>query len=458
MALSACATTRPAAPLPPPRAEGEGEIHVFALPLPSDAERITFTLEGLSAIRQGGGEVPLELARREVSAADLREQRLLAWGRVAPADYAGLSLQAGSATLAREGEQVRLLVDPEPARSDRGFRVSAGAAVVIWVDLGEAFAVRGGFSFTPAFTPTIAPQIPPQVALYCTSVAGASVTVIDRSARRVTGVVPTGAAPRGIALEERGRRAYVALSREDQIEILDTAAGAAIGRIRLAPGDGPTEVALAPDGTLVVLNERSRTVSFVDPTAAVETGRVRVGDGPSALLLDRSGRRAYVANRAAGTVTAIDVGNRAVVATAPTDPEPLHVQLSRDGARLYVIHRGSPDLLVLGLPSLEPIARAYLGLGVTTFRVDPRSDLLYVSRGDERRISVYDPVSLQQVDQFDVPGAVSYMAIDHTVNALLALVPERSAVAVVDLTSRRVVSQIPVGPESFRLALAGERP
>ncbi len=454
--LAACATGRRAAPALQPLA-GEGEVHVFALPFPREADRLSFAVQEVAVRRRDGGDVPLQVTLPEVVGAELRNQRPLAWGRVPPGEYTGIVVKVSSASLARDGERTRLLVPPEPAFLDLGMHVEAGRAVVAWLALKPAESMRGDYGFSPAFLATIAPQTPPQVAIYCTNTAAASVTTVDRQSRAVTGVIPVGETPWGIALDPLTTQAYVTLAREDQIEILDVAANATAGRIRLRPGDGPQEIALAADGTLVVVNERSRTVSFVDPRAMTEVGRVDVGDAPAALLVDRSGRRAYVANRGSASVTVIDVGNRAVVGTLATAAEPIRLALSRDGSRLYVLNRGSAHLSVYAIPSLAPSPRAYVELGVIAVKVDPRTDLVYLSRGDDRRIAVYDPLALQEVDRFDVPGAVSYMAIDDTEDTLLALMPERRSFAVIDLTSRKLLAEVPVGAEPWELAFARER-
>jgi YVTN family beta-propeller protein len=455
--VCACAAAgRTSTRLPPLGAEGE--VSVYLLPLPREAERLAFTIDSVILRRDDGGEVPLQLVKGVVNGAEPRAQRRLAWGRVPPGQYEGVRLRAGSATLLRDDERSRLLVGEEPSRADVHFGLGEGTAAVLWLALKPAESLHADFGFAPAFTATLAPQTPPQVALYCTDTGTASVTVLDRHARLVTGEVPVGAVPRGIALDRTAARGYVALEAEDQIQILDVAGNTAIGRIRLAPGDGPREVAFAGDGTtLVVLNGRSRSASFVDVVGLNELGRVPVGDAPEALLLDRAGRRAYVVNRGSATISVIDVATRTLVTTLATDPEPLYAQLNRDGSRLYVVHRGSAYLTVFALPSLAPQARAYVGLGATTLRVDSRTDLLYLSRGDERRIAVYDPVSLQPIDQFGVPGAVSYMAIDDAQNTLLALMPGRRGIAVIDLTSRKLVAELPVGAGAYVFAFAGER-
>lgn len=450
------AAPRPAAVLPPLERDA-AEVHVFAAPLGRDAEQLSFTLAAVSLRRADGGEVALELATRQLSGSDLAAQRLIAWGRVPPGEYGAVTVRAASATLASEGERSRLLVDAEPSVAELDLHVKPGASTVVWAALDVGRSIRDAFAFGPVFSLSLAPQTPPAVALYCTNAAAASVTAADRRARLVSGVLPVGAGPRGIALDRTANRAFVALSEEDQVDVLDLAASRSVGRIRLVPGDGPTELAVAADGTLLVVNARSRTVSFVDPASLAEVGRVQVGDAPSAIRLDRSGPRAYVANRGSGTISVLDVGNRAVAATVRTDPEPIALELSRDGSQLYVAHRGSPELLVLALPSLQTRARAFVGLGAARVAVDPRTDLIYLSRRDERRITVYDPVAFQPIDRFEVPGPVSRMKIDDAENTLLALVPERRAIAVVDLTSRRVLSEIPVGAGPFTFALAGER-
>jgi YVTN family beta-propeller protein len=431
---------------------------VYLLPLPREAERLAFTIDRITLRRADGGEVSLEVVERAVDGADANRQRRLAWGRVPPGTYAGLSFKAGSATLLRDGERSRLVVADEPAHADVHFTVNGGAEVVLWANLKPAESVRRDYEFSPAFSTTIAPQTPPPAALYCTDAGAATVTVLDRHARLVTGSIAVGAAPRGMAIDRTGARAYVALGAEDQIQIVDPAANATIDRIRLSPGDGPRELALTPDGaTLVSLNERSRTVSFVDVLRLTELGRVSVGDGPVALLLDRPGRRAYVVNRASSSISVIDVGTRLVIATLATDAEPLRAQLSRDGTRLYVVHRGSQSLVVFSVPSFALLTRAFVPLGVTTLKIDPRTDLLYLSRGDERRISVYDPLALQPLDAFDVPGAATYMTIDDAENTLLAVLPERRTLAVFDLTSRKLLAELPVGLDSYLVALIGER-
>jgi YVTN family beta-propeller protein len=455
LASTACAALR-GAPQPLAPLGSAAEVHVFLQRLPREAERLSFAVEGVALLRPDGTELPLAVETRGVDGAD-PSQRHLAWARVPAGEYAGLAVRISSAAIGRGPDRSRLLTDPEPIREDLHLHLAPGRSAVVWLELGPS-PVQADFSFAPRFTTLLASRTAPRAALYMTDETVASVSVADRAARAVTDVIPVPGRPRGIAVDALANRAFVALHLEDRLEVLDLAAGIPVAEIRLQPGDGPGDVGVAADGTIVVVNVRSRTVAFLDPGSLSELARVPVGDDPYSLLVDRQGRRAYVANRGSGTISVIDIGNRAVIGTIPTDPEPLRTALSFDGTLLYVVTRGSHYVASFAIPTLVPGARVFVGLGAVALKVDPRTGLIYLSRGGERRIAVLDPLSLQQVDAIEAPGAVSIMTIDDAENTLLALQPERRTVLVVDLTSRRVLAEIPAGASPYALAFFGERP
>jgi YVTN family beta-propeller protein len=455
LASGACATLRGAGTPMPPLGEG-AELHVYLQRLPQDAERLSFEIQSVTLRRADGTEAPLAVQTPKIDGAEGGNQRHLAWGRVAPGEYTGITVTLASAALGEGTDRSRLLTEPEPVTAELHLRLAPGRSTVVWLALAPG-AVQGEFAFAPRFGAVVPTRIAARASLFCSNAGAANVTVADRSARVVTDVIPVPGTPRGIVIDALATRGYVALHLEDRIEVLDLAAGVPIAEIRMLPGDGPGDLGIAADGTLVVVNVRSRTVAFVDPSSFVELGRVPVGDDPFSLLVDRQGRRAFVANRASNSVTAIDLGNRVVLGTIGTDPEPLRMTLSFDGSLLYVVCRGSQDVTSFAIPTLAPAARTFVGLGAVSVKVDPRSGLVYLSRGEERTVAVLDPLSLQQIDVIDVPAAVSIMTIDDAENTLLALLPARQTIFVVDLTSRKTRAEIPVGVAPYALAFVGER-
>ena len=83
-------------------------------------------------------------------------------------------------------------------------------------------------------------------------------------------------------------------------------------------------------------------MSVVDAASLVETRRIRVGNGPQSILIDRAGRRAYVFNTLSNTVSVLDLGTLEVVATVATEAGPVRGEFNRAGNRLYVLHRVLP--------------------------------------------------------------------------------------------------------------------
>jgi DNA-binding beta-propeller fold protein YncE len=435
----------------------EGSLYLYVQPFPEQAERLALALASVAVIRADGTTAPLELAVSDLSGRDTTRQRLLARGRLQAGDYAGLLIQVRSATLARNGSRADLLVG-EPVRIEAPFTVARGRALVRWLDLSPEEREDRPFAFTPRFA-VIAPPIPnPDVLAFVLSGEDEGITVLDRFRRQVFAVLPTGPAPGGLAFDVRQARLYVALSRQDEIQVLDALTGAELKRIPLQPGDEPREVALAQGGqVLLVSNRRSATVSFVDPAAAVEVGRVEVGQEPARILVDRSGLRAYVMNARGSSISALDVSRRAVVRTVATENEPIFVQLNRAGTRLYLIHASSAYMDLLAVPELSAAGRVFVGLGVRALKVDPRTDLVYVGRRDDDRLQIFDPFSFVAIGSIALPDAPGDLVIDDVQNLLLAALPERGSVAFVDLTQREMVSVADVGPDPVRLAVSGER-
>jgi YVTN family beta-propeller protein len=437
----------------------EAEVFVYLRPLPPEAERLSFEIAAVAAVTADGAEVPLQLRLSTVRRSQLAGERLLAAGRLPPGRYDGLAVRFAAASIGGEDGPAALLVSKEPSPVTLPWSADRGTTTVVAVSLGYAPSVERTFRFEPSLTALVPERPVPDAVALIANAGMASLTVADRRTRRVAAVLPTGGSPRAVAIDAAGRRLYVAVSDEDAVQVFDLASGAPPGRVRLAPGDRPWDLALAPDGrTLVVANAGSSTASFVDVANLAELQRVPTGEEPSSLLLDRGGRRAYVLDRRANAVTVLDVANRAVVTTVPTDPEPLHAALDAAGRRLYVVHAGSPYLTVLSLPDLAPAGRVFVGLGASTVLVDSHTDLVYVGRSDERRLQVFDPYSLAPVSFVDVPAPVGRMAIDDAENALWALLPEARAVAVLDLTTRETLAVLDVGDAPTALALTRARP
>lgn len=438
--------------------EQDGAVYVYLQPLPPEADRLTFHMDGVFATREDGVAIPLSLQVREFAGKDPKREKLLAYGDLPPGRYSGLSFRATDATLKGEEGDVALALAEEMPRASIPFVVVRKRAVVLSARFLYRDSVGDGFRFSPSFSA----EVPGKIAvgrIGVVSSRGANiVTIFDKVSGHVVGVVPTGASPAGVVLDPVLRRAYVAIAGEDTIEAVDLLEGTVIDGQRITAGDSPLELALTSDGKkLLSVNSGSNTMSILDSSSLIETNRLQVGAGPQSVLIDRTGRRAYVFSTLSNTISVVDIDSGAVAATVATESAPVRGQLDRAGKRLYVLHRSSPYLSVIDPVSLAVVQRVNVGGGGDALKVDSRTDLVYLAKrfGDE--IDIYDPFSLLPIDFLGAGGEASYMTIDGEGNNLVIVLPGKNRIRIVHLVGKGTAAEIDVAEDPYLAAVMGER-
>jgi YVTN family beta-propeller protein len=251
--------------------------------------------------------------------------------------------------------------------------------------------------------------------------------------------------PCGIALSADGATAYVCLSRNNALAVVDLVSGTVTGQIPV--GVAPWDVALAPDGRMAYVSDwggrrprdgeraadssgtktlidargvaSSGTVSVVDLQAGRETAQIEVGLHPCALALSTDGGSLYVANANSDTVSVIDCHARQVVDTIsvhanrrlPFGNMPTGLALSADGKILWVTLGGANAVAQIGLGAVKHSwlqglipAGWYPGAAAT----DGRSLFFCNVKGDgtERR-----PASAKGYNTYQYVGTVNRVGI-----------------------------------------------
>jgi len=441
-----------------PVLENEGEVYLYVQPFPQEADRLRFTIEGVSAVSSDGSEIPLALSMKDFKCRELKRQRLFASGALPPGPYAGLSFKVKSAHLKTEDEEAALLVPDAPVRLDFPFSVIRKRGYVISMTFRYNESVRGGFSFTPGFSLLIPPK--PIIALsgYVSNSSSNNVSIFDKRTNQVMGVIPTGRNPLGMALDQGRRSVYVALYRDDSIEVIDIVQAEVVNRLRLNGGDRPRELALTPDGrTLLCVNAGSNTVSFIDPGSFIEVSRINVGKDPNSILLDPTGRRGYVFNGLSNTFTVIDIPNRGTIGTVSTEFTPLRGQFNRRGDRFYVIHEGSSNLLEFDAAFLTLLRKDKVKFGENSIKVDNKTDYVYLGRKRDVIVEIYEPTLFNVIGFIDAGGEIEYMTIDGEQYYLYLVNGDRKTAMVVSLVSKKVVAEFDVGQDPYWITMMGER-
>ncbi len=441
-----------------PRLEEGGQVFVYLHSMTQEADRLSFRLEAVSAVRGDGSTAPATLHMKEIIGKDLRRDRLLAFGNLPPGPYQGFLFRVSGAALQGEDGNAALPLADENPMTSIPFTISRRKAQVVSLTFRYRESLPGGIRFAPSFAGEIPAKLATGLVGLVTSRGGNTVTVFDKVTGKVAAVVPTGTSPAGMVLNPLLRRAYVAISGDDAVETIDLLGTDVISRGPLTVGDRPEELALTPDRkTLLTTNTGSSTVSVVDAASLVETRRIRVGNGPQSILIDRAGRRAYVFNTLSSTVTVLDLGALEVMATISTEAGPVRGEFNRAGNRLYVLHRHSPYLNVYDAATLSIVRRVYVGTGGTALKVDSRTDLIYLARRGAREIAIYDPFSFLPIDSYRTEEDASYLTIDGEGNNLCAVFSGSNAVRMIHLVGKGTASETEVGEDPFWVTMMGER-
>jgi YVTN family beta-propeller protein len=200
--------------------------------------------------------------------------------------------------------------------------------------------------------------------------------------------------PAGVTVSADGRTVWAANSLSNSVSIIDVATRT----VRIAPvGANPYAVALSPDGrSAYVSNWGEASVSVLDAATGAAKGLVKVGEHPSALLINARRGELYAADTDSDQLSVISLASNTVTRAvdlapyrnAPVGSNPNALALAPDGATLYVANAGADDVDVVrlakttaeGSPARDVITgRIPTGWYPTGVEVSPDGKSLYVA-------------------------------------------------------------------------------
>lgn len=179
--------------------------------------------------------------------------------------------------------------------------VSAVGAPGIYVFDGAALEPDGMITILTAnsrvpFSPASLQVDPDSGRLFTVNLTVPEVAIIDTAARKVQKVIPVPGAlgAIGVAYDAVTGRIFVAAQGSDELVILDEDSGAVLNR--LAIGAGPLSVAFDPSARLAwVANRGAGTATAVDPDGAIQAN-LKIGPQPNHVIFDGTGD-VYVVNK-----------------------------------------------------------------------------------------------------------------------------------------------------------------
>jgi YVTN family beta-propeller protein len=437
----------------------DANVIIYLEPMPQEASKLRFIIDEIAVINDDGLKTPLSLSFYELKGSELAgKQKLLASGFVTPGAYTGISIKVTKAFLQGEEGESSLFVSEEPVTVTRFFKVLQRKALALFLTFSPSGAKTRGFRFTPDFSLAVSGRELTSLTGYVTNSGSNIISVFNKKTMRITGTISTGRGPMGMVLNQKLRRAYVAASGDDAIEVIDVIDGKIIGRIILDFGDEPVELALTPDGrTLVAVNRGSNTVSIIDAFSEFEVRKIKVGARPASAVVDPLGFKAYIMNSLSNTISVVDLSQNVISVNIGIEGAPIRGVFNRNGDKLYVISTDSPYLSVIDPGRLIVTDKAFIGLGAVSIQFDIRTGLILVCKQAENKIEVIEPFSLAVIDSIDTGGNAAFIKIEYEENVLFAAFPGSKTVQKINLVSKKNVAEIEVGEAAHTIVVMGER-
>ena len=228
--------------------------------------------------------------------------------------------------------------------------------------------------------------------------------MVDVAQKKLTGKIAAGSDPEEFSLSKDGSRLYVSNEDVKTASVINIATGK-VEHIILV-GQEPEGVATTPDGkqfyvtceaggdifvvdaasykTIVQfkVNVRPRSVDFLPGTAigfipsesfgqlnVIDTAKFKIlkiitlpeGSRPERVRVAPNGRKVYVSNGRAGTVSVLDSHTYELLNTIKVGTRPWGIAISPDGKYLYAANGPSNDVSVVDLAADKEVARVKAG-------------------------------------------------------------------------------------------------
>jgi len=200
--------------------------------------------------------------------------------------------------------------------------------------------------------------------LYASNEDVKTASVIDIASGKVQQIIIVGQEPEGVATQPDGSRFYVTCEAGGDIYVIDTAAYRTVGHFKVSPR--PRSMDFLP-GTAIgfIPSESAGELNVIDTEGlkVLKTIALPAGSRPMKVKVASDGRKVYVSNGRAATVSVLDSRTYDLLNTIKVGARPWGIALSPDGRFLYTANGPSNDVSVVDVAANKEIARVKAGTG-----------------------------------------------------------------------------------------------
>jgi YVTN family beta-propeller protein len=304
-----------------------------------------------------------------------------------------------------------------------------------------------------------------------------SISVLDTDRAAVVATVNVGKRPRGLKLSPDDRLLYVAVSglpkcgptvpedecakkthdfAADGIAEIDTATLKLVKVLKV--GTDPEQFDVSPDGRrLFISNEDAATVSVVDIATGTSKATIPVGHEPEGARVTPDGRQVLVTSEVGNAVAIIDATSLKVVHTIAVGKRPRDAAFTPDSTIAYITGELDSTLYRAAITKAEP-ATLFLQLRPETrpmgIVIDPPKNRLYVSTGRGGTVAVIAIDKAKLVAEIPVGARPWGIAMSPDGSRIYTANGPSNDVTIVDTAGLKVITKVPVGRSPWGIVLA----
>ena len=280
-----------------------------------------------------------------------------------------------------------------------------------------------------------------------------TLAIVDPATLKVLARIPVGVGPHEVITSADGRLAYVANYGTQQvlgnsISVIDLAARKELKRVELGPLFRPHGI-VEVGGKIYFTAEVNRAVARYDPAA----DRVDwvMGTGQTAthmLAVTPDGKRAYTANIASDTVTAIELnqppGPKQITHIA-VGKNPEAIDVSPDGRELWVGQNGDGSISIIDTATNKVKETFKVGEVPIRVKFTPDGRRVLVSDAKANQLIVLDAATRKEVKRMAADGVPVGILITPDGRRAFVAAMQANKVLVVDLEKLEVTGSIAPG-------------
>lgn len=243
---------------------------------------------------------------------------------------------------------------------------------------------------------TLASAARAQGALIVLNKSDAQASLLDLATGKVVATLPVGDGPHEVAVAPDGKTAvvcnYGGQTPGNSLTVLDLAKRAVVRTIDLGEYRRPHGIVWLPDGKRVaVTSELSKMVVLVDVARGVVDRAVPTDAALTHMVVvSRDGRHAYTANIGGGSVSRLDLAGSTPALVHVTGKGPEGIDLSPDGREVWAADRTLDRITIMSSDKLDSLGSVETLRFPNRLKFTPDGKRVLVSNATAGAITVYD--------------------------------------------------------------------